>query len=453
MSARLGIAALIVVITVASTSLLPLVLGAGTVHAQAGTMPATALRPSDATPPPQIDYRVSLGPYQIWDGTLDYFKAHGFTTVVLIAAEPVPYDAELYKIKEMGMYPILDLEHVIWHGGKYKSTPITQFDANFSMWQKAGWTNVVTEGGRSGDLDTLKEYFPKFTFFNSDQSGLWQDVYRDPYTAEMSWETYYPSEVSSIQQGALISYNLGKPQGITAGAWPNGCLSYDTYKSLLDWSYAESVGFTHFNVFLGLGGTLGNYQKLGLDTIVSQLQKAYPPKPAAAWPKITITSVRQVPDHRNALVWSVTNLGGNDAWIAPYAILHSGNVTLPGHVTGETILSQDTHSSSSTATQQRDGYGWARIPAGGEMTIVSPSTVPANATGAAYNAYVYYNNSSQGWLYSNALYTTIGCKPIPTNFLGLFNYSNADIALFLLLGLIALLAIALGPRLARRHQK
>ena len=55
--------------------------------------------------PRQIEYRVGLSPRQIWDGTIEYFKDRGFTTVVLIAADSSPYQQELQKIKRMGMYP------------------------------------------------------------------------------------------------------------------------------------------------------------------------------------------------------------------------------------------------------------------------------------------------------------------------------------------------------------
>jgi hypothetical protein len=432
-----------------SASILPVISGA------VPAIPATALAASDAAPAPRLDYRVSLAPNQISDGTIEYFKARGFTTVVLVAAEPVAYNEELQKIKQMGMYPILDIEYVIWNGGNNKSTPITQFDAAFSTWKQAGWDHVATEGGRSGDFETLQNYFPKITFFNCDKCGLWKDGYRNPYTTQMSWETYYPSEISSIQRGALTSYNLGKPQGITAGVWEknNENLNYDTYKALLDWSYANGVGFTHFNLFFGLGATLADYQRLGFDSIISKLQQDYPPKPIGSWPEITVTSVRQVPTPQNSIAWDITNLGNKEAWVAPYAILHNGTAALPGRFDGAAILSQSGSNDSSTSVVQSDGYGWTRLGAGESMSVLSPPTVPADTKGAAYNVYVYYNNSSRGWLYSQPLYTTVGAKPIPTNFFGLFDYSNTDIALLLLLVLVVFLAIALVPRLRRMRQK
>ncbi|MGZ4869637.1 MAG: hypothetical protein ACXV2F_04665 [Halobacteriota archaeon] len=418
------------------------------------TVPATALAASDAAPTPRLDYRVSLAPSQIWDGTIEYFKARSFTTVVLVAAEPVPYDKELQKIKQMGMYPILDIEVVIWNGGTNKSTPITTFDEAFSTWKAAGWSHVATEGGRSGDFDTLKNYFPRITFFNCDKCGLWKDGYRNSYTTEMSWETYYPSEITSIQRGGLTSYNLGKPQGITAGVWEknNENLDYDTYKALLDWSYANEVGFTHFNVFFGLGATLADYQRLGFDTIIPKLQQEYPPKPTGDWP-ITVTSVRQVPTPQNSIVWDIANLGDKEVWVAPYAVLHNGTAALAGRVYGEGALSQGVYNGSSTSVPQSDGYSWTRLGGDESISVLSPPTVPADTKGAAYNVYVYYNNSSRGGLYGAPLYTTIGAKPIPANFFGLFDYSNADVELLLLLVLVVFLTIALVPRLKRMRQK
>ena len=419
------------------------------------TIPATALAASDAAPKPQLDYSVSLAPNQIWDGTIEYFKGQGFTTVVLVAAQPVPYTKELQKIKQLGMYPILDIEYIIWNGGANESTPITHFDSDFSMWKLAGWQNVATEGGRSGDFATLKDYFATVTFFNCDMCGVWQNGYVNPDVTEMWWEAYYPSEIASIQQGALLSYNLGKPQGITAGVWAknNAALNYSTYKTLLDWSYSEGVGFTSFNVFFGLGATLADYQRLGFPAIISQLQQDYPPKPIGDWPAITVTSVRQVPDPQNSIMWDIANLGNTTAWVAPYAILHNGTAALTGRVNGETVLSQDPGTNSSAAVQQNDGYGWVRLGAGEQISVLSPPTVPTDTKGAAYNVYVYYNNSSRGWLYTQPLYTAVGAKPIPTNFLGLFDYSNADVAVLLLLVLIVLVMIAVVPRLRRMRQK
>ena len=353
------------------------------------------------------------------------------------------------------MYPILDIEVVIWNGGNNKSTPITEFDKAFATWRDAGWWNVATEGGRSGDFEKLKDYFPQITFFNCDKCGLWKDGYRNPYVTEMSWETYYPSEIASIQRGALISYNLGKPQGMTAGVWQsnNENLNYSTYKELLDWSYANSVGFTHFNVFFGLGATLADYQRLGFETIISKLQQDYPPKPMGTWP-ITVRSVRQVPTPQNTIVWDVANLGNDDVWVAPYAVLHNRTAVLPGNLTGVSILNQATkNNSSNDILLDENGTGWILLRTGEWASILSPPTVPSDTEAASYNAYVYYNNSSHGWLFAQPLYTTVGAKPVPASFFGLFDYTYAEVTEGLLVILAAILVVALLLRLRRIRQK
>jgi hypothetical protein len=152
-------------------------------------------------------------------------------------------------------------------------------------------------------------------------------------------------------------------------------------------------------------------------------------------------------------MWDITNLGNTTAWVAPYAILHNGTAALPDRVNGEAVLNQDPGTGSSGAVQQNDGYGWVRLGAGEQISVLSPPTVPTNTTGAAYNVYVYYNNSSHGWLYSAPLYTAVGAKPIPTNFFGLFDYSNTDVAVLSLLVVVVLVTIALVPRLGRMRQK
>ena len=440
--------------------LLVLLIGFSTIYlpvtsAAIPTTSATALTTSDVTPTPHLDYRVSLSPKQISDGTIEYFKAHGFTTVVLVAAEAVPYDKELQKIKQLGMYPILDIEVVIWDGGNKKSTPITEFDKVFATWKEVGWWNVATEGGRSGDFDKLKDYFPQITYFNCDRCGLWKEGYRNPYVTEMSWETYYPSEIASIQRGALISYNLGKPQGITAGVWENNNenLNYDTYKALLDWSYANGVGFTHFNVFFGLGATLADYQRLGFESIISKLQEDYPPKPTGNWPEITVTSVRQVPNPQNSLVWDIVNLGNEDALVMPYAVLLNKTGAPLGHLNGTGNLKQTDYNSSLNATLPNGGHGWIPLRAGEWISVLSPPTIPPDTVWARYNLYVIYNNSSNEWLYNQSLYTTVAAKPVPPSFFGLFDYSYTALIEILSFVLLVILTVAFLWRLNLKRKK
>jgi hypothetical protein len=51
------------------------------------------------------------------------------------------------------------------------------------------------------------------------------------------------------------------------------------------------------------------------------------------------------------------------------------------------------------------------------------------------------------------LYTTIGAKPVPASFFGLFDYTYADVAGGLLLVLIAILVAASLLRLRRTREK
>jgi hypothetical protein len=100
-----------------------------------------------------------------------------------------------------------------------------------------------------------------------------------------------------------------------------------------------------------------------------------------------------------------------------------------------------------------NGTGWILLRAGEWASILSPPTIPPDTEGATYNAYVYYNNSSHGWLFAQPLYTTIGAKPVPVSFFGLFDYTYADVAGGLSLVLIAILVAASLLRLRRTREK
>lgn len=367
---------------------------------------------------PQLEYRVGLSPDRLWDGTIEYFKEKGFTSVVLIAADTDPYEKELQKIKQMGMYPILDLEYIIWNEGKQKSTSIHNFTAALAMWKEAGWTHVATEGGRNGDLDVLNDYFTKVTFFNCDKCGIYKGFNKNRYITEMSWELFFESQIGNIKRGAVESYNLGKGQGILAGVWEanNDCRNYKTYKDLLDWSYSKNAGFTHFHVFFGLRSTLADYKRLGFETIVSELQRHYPPKPAPSNPPfLFITSVREMPTYPNCLVWDITNTGSDDISVAPYATLYNQTTVLPGHVQGETIAGQNMSSGAESAINQTGGLGWAHIGANSSVTIVSQANVSADTKWAVYNAYTDSGTFIQERLYNSSPYTTVGYAKLETS--------------------------------------
>jgi len=251
---------------------------------------ATAVTTNAATTHP-IEYQIGCPPSMVNDGSLDYFKAHGFSVVHLVVPDKGTYQAELNKIKSLGMRPIIDVEVVIWSGGTLQSTPITDFASYFQSLKNAGWEYVASEGGRAGDLDYMAQYFKGYVNYNCDQCGLWKDMYKHSFTVTNSWESYYTSEWPYIQTGAKEAAALGKQNGILAGLWEYGSDGKDynpiltnsknggtpSYKSMLDWSYDNGVGFTHFHVWCGSNAQgLSRYKALGFEDIVANLQTYYP---------------------------------------------------------------------------------------------------------------------------------------------------------------------------------
>ncbi|MGZ4916405.1 MAG: hypothetical protein ACXV45_07075 [Halobacteriota archaeon] len=237
-----------------------------------------------------IEYIIGCSPSMVDNGSLDYFKSHGFSTVHLIAPDQGTYQAELKKIKSMGMKPVIDVEVVIWNQARYQSTPISNYASYFKSLKAAGWEYVSSEGGRQGDANYLvPQYFKGYINYNCDQCGLWKDVYKETGTVMNSWESFYPQEWSYIQQGAKEAAALGKQNGILAGVWGTGPDGKDynpiltnsktggspSYQSMLDWSYANGCGFNHFHVWCGTQN-LSKYKALGFEQIVAQLQVKYP---------------------------------------------------------------------------------------------------------------------------------------------------------------------------------
>jgi hypothetical protein len=258
----------------------------------AGAANATQAQPLVGATTHPIQYWIGCGPSVVDDGSsLSYFQQHGFTTVVLVVPDTKTYQTELNTIKSFGMTPIIDIEMPIWNGGTV-TTPITSFGSYFQSLENAGWQYVASEGGRAGDLAYMQNYFQGYVNFNCDQCGLWGTVYKDPFTVANSWESYYPSEVPYIQTGATQAAALGIQNGLLAGVWPNNgndnqilanSLSGSTpsYKSMLDWSYANGIGFTSFHVWCGNNQGLSQYKACGFESIVTNLQKSYPPTSAS----------------------------------------------------------------------------------------------------------------------------------------------------------------------------
>jgi len=153
------------------------------------------------------------------------------------------------------------------------------FASYFQSLETAGWQYVASEGGRTGDLAYLQNYFKGYVNFNCDQCGLWQEgnpVYTNSFTVANSWESYYTSEWSSIQNWIKAGRCAWHPE--TASSLARGLIaaadnqiyanslsgSGTSYLSMLNWSYANGIGFTSFHVWCGDNPDgLSQYKSLG----------------------------------------------------------------------------------------------------------------------------------------------------------------------------------------------
>jgi hypothetical protein len=261
-----------------------------TVHAaSSASPPASATNASPLATTHPIQYAIAGPPSMVDDGSsLTYFKAHGFSTVELVVPDNGTYLTELNTIKALGMQPVIDVEVVIWNGGQLQSTPISNFSSYFQSLKNAGWQYVASEGGRPDDLTYMEQFFKGYINYNCDQNGLWLDVYKNPFTVINSWESYYPSEWPAIQNGSKEAAALGIQNGVMAGVWANNGSdneiynnslngSSPSYKSMLDWSYANGIGFNQFCVWCGLDSyAFSEYVQLKFPEIVANLQIYYP---------------------------------------------------------------------------------------------------------------------------------------------------------------------------------
>jgi hypothetical protein len=258
---------------------------------------ATQAQPLVGATTHPIQYWIGCAPSMVTSANLNYFKQQGFTAVVMVVPNSQTYQTQLNTIKSLNMLPILDVEMPIWNGGQLQGTPISNFAGYFQSLKTAGWQYVASEGGRSGDLAYMQKYFKGYVNFNCDQCGLWKNVYVDPFTVANSWESYYTSEVPYIQTGSKQAAALGIQNGILAGTWANSggdnqiyansvSGSGTSYLSMLNWSYANGVGFTSFQVWCGDNPNgLSQYKTLGFDKIVANLQKFYPATTSASLAK------------------------------------------------------------------------------------------------------------------------------------------------------------------------
>ncbi len=256
---------------------------------------ATAAQPLVGATTHPIQYWIGCAPSMVTSANLNYFIQQGFTAVVVVVPDSQTYQTQLTTIKSLNMLPIIDIEMPIWDGGQLQSTPISNFSGYFQSLKTVGWQYVASEGGRSGDLAYMQNYFKGYVNFNCDQCGLWKNVYVDPFTVANSWESYYPSEWPYIQNGSKQAAALGIQNGILAGTWANNGgdnqiyansvsgSGTPSYLSMLNWSYANGIGFNSFQVWCGDNPSgLSQYKTLGFDKIVANLQTYYPPTSSAS---------------------------------------------------------------------------------------------------------------------------------------------------------------------------
>jgi len=325
---------------------------------------ATAAQPLVGATTHPIQYWIGCPPSMVDDGSsLSYFQQHGFTAVVLIVPDNQTYQTELNTIKSLGMTPIIDVETPIWNGGQLSKTPITNFSSYFQSLENTGWRYVASEGGRNGDLAYLKNYFKGYVNFNCDQCGLWGNVYKDPFTVANSWESYYTAQWPYIQNGSTQAAALGIQNGILAGAWNNigganqiltNSLigSTPSYKSMLDWSYANGIGFSSFHVWCGADPQgLSNYKACGLESVVANLQTYYPPTSSTPF-------------------WGWSSLGGQLASGTGPAVCAQNANSLDAFVQGTD------HALWHKSFQGSAWSAWGSL--GGNLTSSPAATSPAN---------------------------------------------------------------------------
>jgi hypothetical protein len=257
------------------------------------------------------------------------------------------------------MLPIIDIEMPIWDGGQLQSTPISNFASYFQSLKTAGWQYVASEGGRTGDLTYLKQYFKGYVNFNCDQCGLWEGgnpVYTNPFTVANSWESYYTSEWSYIQTGAKQAAALGIQNGILAGTWANSggdnqiyansvSGSGTSYLSMLNWSYANGIGFTSFHVWCGDNPNgLSQYKSLGFDKIVAAMQVYYPATKSASLgtgkqgTQLTLTASNTTPAVNQSVTFKATLTLGGTPFSEPVTIYHYLNGVRYNDITAYSTL-------------------------------------------------------------------------------------------------------------------
>jgi hypothetical protein len=266
--------------------------------------------------PGPVEYQVGMHPTMVNDGELQYFGARGFTTCILIPTTKDTFEDELHLIESYGMKPIIDVEMIL--GMALEPEKHAEW---FQALADVGWDFVACEVGREGIATYMKQFFSGgYVNFNISAGGLWRYIYTDPNTILNDWECYYERQVPWVIEGTKEAAAVGIPNGLICGDWPTEIQANSTtgaepsYQSLFDWSYANGVPFTTFLVWIYPSqNKIPTVLELGIDKIVTDLQKKYPPagswiKPAQEAGMMTIAATKSDEDGTYTFEGTLTNL-------------------------------------------------------------------------------------------------------------------------------------------------
>jgi peptidoglycan/xylan/chitin deacetylase (PgdA/CDA1 family) len=116
---------------------------------------------------------------------------------------------------------------------------------------------------------------------------------------------------------------------------------------------------------------------------------------------VHLSDIQRVPGHPDYLQWNVTNNATDtDVWVAPVASLYIQTPTPPYYAKdGVAVGFYEMNATGVQVVPQYAGYGWVNVPANTSVIVYSEAVVPPEAQWALYNAQLYNNGSSNGWLY------------------------------------------------------
>jgi hypothetical protein len=339
------------------------------------TLPALqSKRPKPKLGATPISYQVCLPPSAINDGQIQYFAYMGYDTCLLLANDPNDnYATEKAIIESYGMTAMLDMENIV-----STAYPINGYHDWFAMMMAAGWQYGAAETGRIGDPAFVKAYLHGgYINYNQVGGGLWKDIYVEDGVYLNAWECYNDSEVQYIQTGAKAAHVKGIKNGLTmdcGGVTPMLTLSLQgiapTYKTVFDWSYQNSIGFTSFLAWFphtyGSDVVTGQYVWWRYDAVVEEMMATY--SPSGTWEPTVDTvlcTLNRLTVKKDPLTFSGQLVTGTDFSAVPNAVIElqvSPGATAPNYNNPGTNW-------QTVATTQTNGSGnWT----------ISYQTVPGN---------------------------------------------------------------------------